>query len=44
MKSDSYEDLEANLISFLTEVYKRKMEMAATDQKVKLKEFYIYKF
>jgi preprotein translocase subunit SecA len=33
MKSDSYEDLEANLISFLTEVYKRKMEMAATDQK-----------
>ena len=33
MKSDSYEDLEANLISFLTEVYRRKMEMAATDQK-----------
>lgn len=33
MKSDSYEDLETNLVSFLKEVYTRKMQMAATEQK-----------
>ena len=33
MKSDSYEDLETNLTSFLKEVYTRKMSMAATEQK-----------
>jgi len=33
MKSDSYEDLEENLTSFLKEVYTRKMSMAATEQK-----------
>ncbi len=33
MKSDSYEDLETNLNSFLEEVYNRKMSMAATEQK-----------
>lgn len=33
MQSDSYEDLETNLVSFLTEVYSRKMKMAATEQK-----------
>ena len=33
MKSDSYEDLETNLNSFLEEVYTRKMAMAATEQK-----------
>ncbi|MEZ4693452.1 MAG: preprotein translocase subunit SecA [Aliarcobacter sp.] len=33
MKSDSYEDLEENLNSFLKEVYTRKMSMAAPEQK-----------
>src|SRR5690606_9921259 len=33
MKSESYEDLETNLTSFLKEVYTRKMSMAATEQK-----------
>ena len=33
MVSNSYEDLEANLTSFLKEVYNKKMLMAATEQK-----------
>lgn len=33
MKSDSYEELEENLSSFLKEVYNRKMSMAAPEQK-----------
>ncbi|MDD3008895.1 MAG: preprotein translocase subunit SecA [Arcobacter sp.] len=33
MKSDSYEELEENLNSFLKEVYNRKMSMAAPEQK-----------
>jgi len=33
MKSDSYEDLETNLDSFLKEVYTRKMSVAGTEQK-----------
>ncbi len=33
MKCDSYEELETNLNSFLKEVYTRKMQMAATEQK-----------
>ena len=38
MKSNSYEELEENLNSFLKEVYRRKMSMAAPEQKSEIEK------